>query len=38
MEPSELKERSVFLDTNILLYAYTTTKYSSFCEKLLELV
>jgi hypothetical protein len=38
MEISELKVGSVFLDTNILLYAYTTTKFSSSCETLLELV
>ena len=36
MEISELKEGSVFLDTNILLYAYTTTKFSPSCETLLE--
>ena len=36
MEISELKEGSVFLNTNILLYAYTTTKFSPSCETLLE--
>ena len=38
MEISELKEGSLFLDTNILLYAYTTTKFSPPCESLLELL
>ena len=38
MQISELKNGSVFLDTNILLYAYTTTKFSPSCEILLELV
>lgn len=36
MEISELNEGSVFLDTNILLYAYTTTRFSLSCERLLE--
>ena len=36
MDLSELEEGSVFLDTNILLYAYTTTRFSSSCETLLE--
>lgn len=36
MQISELKSGSVFLDTNILLYAYTTTKFSPSCEILLE--
>jgi len=35
MEISELQEGSVFLDTNILLYAYTTTRFSPSCEILL---
>ena len=38
MNLSELEEGSVFLDTNILLYAYTTTRFSSSCETLLEKV
>lgn len=29
MNISELKEGSVFLDTNILLYAYTNTQFLS---------
>ncbi|MDD2472855.1 MULTISPECIES: type II toxin-antitoxin system VapC family toxin [unclassified Methanoculleus] len=38
MEISELEDGSAFLDTNILLYAYTTTKFSLSCETLLEKV
>ncbi|GLI45390.1 type II toxin-antitoxin system VapC family toxin [Methanoculleus bourgensis] len=38
MNYSELEGGSVFLDTNILLYAYTVTRFSSSCETLLEKV
>jgi len=38
MHISELEEGSVFLDTNILLYAYTRTRFSPSCETLLEKV
>ncbi|WP_286878727.1 type II toxin-antitoxin system VapC family toxin [Methanoculleus sp. UBA413] len=38
MNFSELERGSVFLDTNILLYAYTVTRFSSSCETLLEKV
>jgi len=38
MHISELEEGSVFLDTNILLYAYTSTRFSPSCETLLEKV
>lgn len=33
-----MEDGSAFLDTNILLYAYTTTKFSLSCETLLEKV
>lgn len=36
MDISDLEEGRVFLDTNILLYAYTTTRFSLSCERLLE--
>ncbi|PKL61051.1 MAG: PIN domain nuclease [Methanomicrobiales archaeon HGW-Methanomicrobiales-2] len=36
MNISELEEGSVFFDTNILLYAYTATRFSPSCETLLE--
>ena len=32
----DLEGGTVFLDTNILLYAYTTTRFSLSCERLLE--
>lgn len=38
MHISELVEETAFLDTNILLYAYTTTRFSPSCETLLEKV
>ena len=38
MHITELEEGSVFLDTNILLYAYTSTRFSPSCETLLEKV
>ena len=36
MNIADLEEGTVFLDTNILLYAYTTTRFSLSCERLLE--
>ncbi|MCK9581729.1 MAG: PIN domain-containing protein [Methanoregula sp.] len=38
MKISSLQEGSVFLDTNILIYAFTTTRYTPACEELLEKV
>jgi uncharacterized protein len=36
MKISSLQDCSVFLDTNILIYAFTTTRYTHACEELLE--
>jgi hypothetical protein len=36
MKISELRDCSVFIDTNILLYAFTTTRFTPACEDLLE--
>lgn len=36
MNISSLRDRSVFLDTNILIYAFTSTKYTVACELLLD--
>ncbi|OPY38325.1 MAG: PIN domain protein [Methanoregula sp. PtaU1.Bin051] len=38
MDISGLKDCSVFLDTNILIYAFTTTRLTPACEALLEKV
>ena len=35
---SNLQDCSVFLDTNILIYAFTTTRFTPACEDLLEKV
>ena len=36
MKISGLRNCSVFLDTNILIYAFTTTRFTSACEELLD--
>jgi len=36
MKISSLQDRSVFIDTNILIYAFTTTRFTPACEELLE--
>jgi uncharacterized protein len=36
MNISALRDCSVFLDTNILIYAFTSTKYTTACELLLD--
>ena len=36
MNISTLRDCSVFLDTNILIYAFTSTKYTTACELLLD--
>jgi predicted nucleic acid-binding protein len=38
MKISGLRNCSVFLDTNILIYAFTTTRFTPVCEDLLEKV
>ena len=38
MKISSLQDCSVFIDTNILIYAFTTTRFSPSCEELLEKV
>lgn len=38
MKISGLRDCSVFLDTNILIYAFTTTRFTPVCEDLLEKV
>jgi hypothetical protein len=38
MNISALHNRSVFLDTNILIYAFTSTKYTADCELLLDTI
>ena len=38
MKISSLQDCSVFIDTNILIYAFTTTRFTSACEELLEKV
>lgn len=38
MNISSLKNCSVFLDTNILIYAFTATRFTPACEELLEKV
>lgn len=38
MKITSLQNCSVFLDTNILIYAYTTTRYTPACEELLDKV
>jgi predicted nucleic acid-binding protein len=38
MKISGLHDCSVFLDTNILIYAFTTTRYTPACEELIEKV
>lgn len=36
MKLSGLRDCSVFLDTNILIYAFTETRFTPVCEELLE--
>jgi hypothetical protein len=36
MNISSLQGRTVFLDTNILIYAFTSTKHTAVCELLLD--
>ena len=36
MKISSLQDCSVFIDTNILIYAFTTTRFTPACEELLE--
>ncbi|KUG05765.1 putative nucleic acid-binding protein [hydrocarbon metagenome] len=36
MNISRLQNCSVFLDTNILIYSFTTTRFTPACEELLE--
>jgi len=36
MKISEIQSGSVFIDTNILIYAYTSTRYTPACEELLD--
>jgi uncharacterized protein len=36
MKLSEIHSGSVFLDTNILIYAYTNTRFTPACEELLD--
>ena len=36
MKISEIRSGSVFLDTNILIYAYTSTRFTPACEELLD--
>ena len=38
MKISDLQDGSVFLDTNILIYAFTTTRFTPACEELLDKV
>jgi predicted nucleic acid-binding protein len=38
MKISSLQDCSVFLDTNILIYAFTTTRFTPACEELVEKV
>jgi len=38
MKISDLRDCSVFLDTNILIYVFTTTRFTPACEELLEKV
>jgi len=38
MKISGLRDCSVFLDTNILMYAFTETRFTPACEELLEKV
>jgi predicted nucleic acid-binding protein len=38
MKISDLLDGSVFLDTNILIYAFTTTRFTPACEELLDKV
>ncbi|MFA6226534.1 MAG: PIN domain-containing protein [Methanoregula sp.] len=38
MKISSLHDCSVFIDTNILIYAFTTTRFTPACEELLEKV
>ena len=38
MKISSLQDCSVFIDTNILIYAFTTTRFTPSCEELLEKV
>jgi hypothetical protein len=38
MKISGLQDCSVFIDTNILIYAFTTTRFTLVCEELLEKV
>jgi len=38
MKISSLQDCSVFIDTNILIYAFTTTRFTPACEELLEKV
>lgn len=36
MRISDIRTGSVFLDTNILIYAFTNTRFTPVCEELLE--
>ena len=38
MKISNLQNCSVFVDTNILIYAFTTTRFTPVCEDLLDKV
>jgi len=38
MKISDLRDCSVFLDTNILIYAFTATRFTPACEELMEKV
>lgn len=38
MKISSLQDCSIFIDTNILIYAFTTTRFTPSCEELLEKV
>ena len=38
MKISSLQDCSVFIDTNILIYAFTSTRFTPVCEELLEKV
>jgi len=38
MKISSLQDCSVFIDTNILIYAFTSTRFTPACEELLEKV
>jgi hypothetical protein len=38
MKLQDLQTGSVFLDTNILIYAFTTTRFTPACEQLLDTI